>query len=292
MENSHNYYNNFMEDMEDMENNLKKLNLELKLRNFSQKTVKAYEFHVKKFLLAIDKPPQDLSEDEIKQYMVGLLDREDPSSVSQAISSIKFYYQTVFGRALHIPYPRKHKKLPEILTQEEVRRLLDVIKNTKHHLLMELMYGCGLRVSEAVKLKKRQINFEEGIVSIRGGKGRKDRKVALPMTIKNRLKAYLNLREDNNPYVFNTIRGQHLHIKSAQKIVENAAKKAGIKKNVTPHTLRHSFATHLLEQGTDLRIIQRLLGHSNIKTTQIYTKVSTQLIKNVKSPLDTLTKQK
>jgi site-specific recombinase XerD len=281
-----------MEDMEDMENNLKKLNLELKLRNFSQKTVKAYEFHVKKFLLAIDKPPQDLSEDEIKQYMVGLLDREDPSSVSQAISSIKFYYQTVFGRALHIPYPRKHKKLPEILTQEEVRRLLDVIKNTKHHLLMELMYGCGLRVSEAVKLKKRQINFEEGIVSIRGGKGRKDRKVALPMTIKNRLKAYLNLREDNNPYVFNTIRGQHLHIKSAQKIVENAAKKAGIKKNVTPHTLRHSFATHLLEQGTDLRIIQRLLGHSNIKTTQIYTKVSTQLIKNVKSPLDTLTKQK
>jgi len=270
-----------------MEDNLKKLNLELKLRNFSQKTVKAYNFHVKKFLLAIDKPPRELSEDEIKNYISGLLDREDPSTVSQAISSIKFYYQTVFGRELSIPYPRKHKKLPEVLTQGEVKRLLDVVTNTKHHLLLELMYGCGLRVSEAVKLKKDQLNFDEGIVTIREGKGRKDRHVALPRTIQNRLKAYLDARADDSPYVFNTHRG-HLHVKSAQNIVEHATKKAGIRKKVTPHTLRHSFATHLLEQGTDLRIIQRLLGHSDIKTTQIYTKVSTQLIKNVKSPLDNL----
>lgn len=270
-----------------MDESLKNLNLELKLRNFSQKTVKAYNFHVRKFLSTIDKPSQDLNEDEIKHYVSGLLDVGDPSTVSQAISSIKFYYQTLFGRTLNIPYPRKHKKLPEVLTQEEVRRLLDAIKNTKHHLLVELMYGCGLRVSEAVKLKKTQINFDEGVVTIREGKGGKDRHVALPKTIQNRLKAYLTARDDDSPHVFNTHRG-YLHVKSAQNIVENAAKNAGINKRVTPHTLRHSFATHLLEQGTDLRIIQRLLGHANIKTTQIYTQVSTQFIKNIKSPLDNL----
>lgn len=238
--------------------------------------------------MTVDKPPHDLSEYEIKQYLVGLLDNEDPASVSQAISSIKFYYQTVYGRTLKIPYPRKHKKLPEVLTPEEVGRLLDAVENTKHHLLLELMYGCGLRVSEAVKLKKIQINFDEGLVTVREGKGRKDRHIALPKTIRKRLKAYLTARFDDNPHVFNTTRG-HLHVKSAQNIVEHAAKKADIKKNVTPHTLRHSFATHLLEQGTDLRIIQKLLGHSNIKTTQIYTQISTQLIKKVKSPLDDLT---
>ncbi|OYT53194.1 MAG: integrase [Candidatus Altiarchaeales archaeon ex4484_2] len=270
-----------------MEDDLKKLNLELKLRNFSLKTVKAYEFHVKKFLSTVDKPAQDLSEYEIKEYIAKLLDNENPSSVSQAISSIKFYYQTVRRRTLKIPYPRKHKKLPEILTQEEVKRLLDAVENTKHHLLLEILYGCGLRVSEAVKLKKTQINLEECLITVRKGKGRKDRHIPLPKTTQNQLKAYLDARADNNPHVFNTPRG-HLHVKSAQKIVDHAAKKAEIKKKVTPHTLRHSYATHLLEQGTDLRIIQKLLGHTNIKTTQKYTQISTQTIKKIKSPLDNL----
>lgn len=270
-----------------MEDGLKKLNLELKLRNFSQKTVKAYIFHVQKFISKIDKKPQGLNDEEIKEYVSGLLDKEDPLSVSQAISSIKFYYMSVFGRTLNIPHPKRPKRLPEILTQEEVKRLLNAVTNTKHRILLEIIYGCGLRVSEAVKLKKTQINFDEGLLTVREGKGRKDRYVTLPSSIKDRLRAYFDARSDDSPYVFNTQRG-HLHIKSAQLIVEDAARKAGIKKKVTPHTLRHSYATHLLEQGTDIRIIQKLLGHSNLKTTQIYTQVSTQLIKNVKSPLDSL----
>jgi len=154
-------------------------------------------------------------------------------------------------------------------------------------MLVELLYGCGLRVSEAIGLKREQINFDEGLLTVREGKGKKDRHVTLPVSIRPKLKAYLDSRFDESPYVFNT-RSDHLHVKSAQIIVEEASKKAGIEKNVTPHTLRHSYATHLLEAGTDIRIIQRLLGHSDIKTTQIYTQISTQLIKNVRSPLDSV----
>jgi site-specific recombinase XerD len=142
-------------------------------------------------------------------------------------------------------------------------------------------------VSEAVTLLREEINFDEGLLTVREGKGRKDRHVTLPVSIRPKLKAYFDSRFDVSPYVFNT-RSGHLHVKSAQIIVDEAARKAGIAKNVTPHTLRHSYATHLLEAGTDIRIIQRLLGHSDIKTTQIYTQISTQLIKNVKSPLDSV----
>jgi len=268
-------------------NDFDRLSLELKLRNFSQKTVKAYQFRVNRFLSSIGKPSVEVSDLEIKEYVAGLLDREEPESVSQAISALKFFYLSVHKRDLVIPYPERPRSLPEVLTVEEVRRLLSAEDNLRHRLLLELLYGCGLRVSEAVKLPWDQVNFEEGLLTVREGKGRKDRHVMLPVSIRAKLKSYLDARSDDSPYVFNT-RSGHLHVKSAQNIVEDAARRAGIKKNVTPHTLRHSYATHLLEAGTDIRIIQRLLGHSDIKTTQVYTQISTQLIKNVRSPLDSV----
>ncbi len=266
---------------------MQKLALELKVRNFSQKTVRVYEFHVRRFLSSIDKPVLDVTDQDIKAYVASLLDREDPATVSLALSAIKFLYLAVYKREIVIPYPRKAKRLPDVLTVDEVRRLLSAEDNLRHRLLLELLYGCGLRVSEAISLKRGQVNFGEGLLTVREGKGRKDRHVTLPVSIRAKLKAYLDSRCDDSPYVFDT-RSGHLHVKSAQNIVAEAASRAGIAKNVSPHTLRHSYATHLLEAGTDIRIIQRLLGHSDIKTTQIYTQISTQLIKNVKSPLDNI----
>ena len=268
-----------------MDEVMQKLALELKIRNFSHKTVRIYEFHIRRFLSSINKPVLDVSDQDIKEYVASLLDREDPATVSLALSAIKFLYLAVYNREVVIPYPRKAKRLPDVLTVDEVRGLLSVEDNVRHRLLLELLYGCGLRVSEAIGLKREQINFDEGLLTVREGKGRKDRHVTLPVSIRSKLKAYLDARCDDSPYVFNT-RSGHLRVKSAQNIVSEAASLAGIKKSVSPHTLRHSYATHLLEAGTDIRIIQRLLGHSDIKTTQIYTQISTQLIKNVKSPLD------
>jgi len=143
-----------------------------------------------------------------------------------------------------------------------------------------------LRVSELVNLKKQDFNFQEGLIHIKLSKGKKDRFVKIPDSIKEELKSYSML--NNKEIFFPSNRGGKLTTATIQKIIKNSAKKANIKKNVHPHTLRHSFATHLLEQGIDLRIIQKLLGHSDIKTTQIYLSVSNQLIKNIKSPLDNL----
>lgn len=264
---------------------IQKLELELKSRGFSAKTIKSYLFHVSCFLSRLG---TCASQDEIQKYFVHLSEKSDPRTVNLRISAVKFFYRNVLKRDLDINYLKRPKRLPEVLTKEEVVAILNCIINPKHRLLLETVYGCGLRVSEAAKLKKVDIRFRDGLIFVRQGKGKKDRAISLPSTLSKRLESYLLLRNDDNPYVFDSARGGHLTVMSIQKIVDNAAKKAGINKNVHPHTLRHSYATHLLENGTDIRIIQRVLGHSDIRTTEIYTHVSTALIKNVKSPLDTL----
>ena len=164
--------------------------------------------------------------------------------------------------------------------------MIEITSNIKHKLILKMLYGCGLRVGEITCLRKEDINFNESLIHIRLSKGRKDRFVKIPESLKEGLEAYCKL--GNEQILFPSNRGGKLTKKTIGKIVENSAKKAGIKKRVYPHLLRHSFATHLLEAGTDLRIIQKLLGHSDIKTTQIYTQISQASIKNIKSPLDNL----
>lgn len=259
------------------------LEAEMKSRGFSRRTVDSYLFHVSQFLKEGSTASTD---EEIQKYFVTLSEKMDPKTINLRISAVKFFYKEVLERNINVNYMKRPKRLPEVLTKDEVILILNSILNVKHRLMIETIYGCGLRVSEAIKLRKEDIRFAEGVIFVRQGKGRKDRAVTLPAS--KRLEAYINSRNDTNPYVFDSNRGGHLTTMSVQKIVEKAAKKAGITKNVHVHTLRHSYATHLLEQGTDLRIIQRLLGHADIKTTQLYTQVSTALIKNVKSPLDTL----
>ena len=271
-----------------MDNLFIKLENEIKSRGFSRKTLKSYMFHVGRFSSDVKIDPSTLSDNDVQRYFLNIGNFMDPLTVNLRISAVKFFYREVLRRELVLNYVKRPKRLPEVLTKEETVQILKSISNTKHRLMIEIVYGCGLRVSEVVRLKKEDVRFGEGVLFVREGKGMKDRAITLPASLSSRLENYLNYRSDNNPFVFDSSRGGHLSIKSVQKILEQAVKKAGIPKNVHVHTLRHSYATHLLEQGTDLRIIQKLLGHADIKTTQIYTHVSTATIKNVTSPLDTL----
>lgn len=268
-----------------MDELLTKFELELRSRGLSRNTVRAYTFHAARFLRYLK---AEASDKEIQKYFIDMSERTEPRTVNLGISALKLFYRSILSRTISVNYLKKSSKIPEVLTKEEVQRILAVVTNTKHRLLLETVYGCGLRVSEAAKLKREDLRFDEGILFVRQGKGNKDRIVSLPCVLSKKLQAYLLLRSDDNPYVFDSARGGRLTIKTLQKIVDDAASRAGISKNVHPHTLRHSYATHLLENGTDIRIIQKLLGHSNVRTTELYTHVSTAAIRNVRSPLDTL----
>jgi site-specific recombinase XerD len=257
---------------------------ELKIRNYSDETVKSYVFSVNKLLKYSNE--KYLDENLIKDYVLKMLEKQNPASVRKDLFAIKFFFRIIFNKELKIVNPKKNKSLPVILSVNEVKKLIDFTSNVKHKLILKMLYGCGLRVSEITNLTKNDIDFDEGLIHIKVSKGKKDRFVKLPESVKQDLKNYSSL--NTSKILFVSQRGGKLTAKTIQLILKNSAKKAGIKKRVYPHLLRHSFATHLLESGTDLRIIQKLLGHSDIKTTQIYLKVSNQSIKNIKSPLDLL----
>ncbi|MCX6821639.1 MAG: tyrosine-type recombinase/integrase [Candidatus Aenigmarchaeota archaeon] len=260
---------------------------EMRIRKFSPKTMKSYAFHVNKFLEFTEKPLDEINKDDIKRYLEGI---DNPSNSRIAIASLKFFFNNITKRKLFfgIEYPKRRFKIPTVLTKEEIKRMIDATKNEKHKLLIKFDYGTGLRVSELVNVKINDLDLNEGLVLVKSGKGGKDRYSVIPQTLILGLKNYLNSRQGSNSYLFPGIDGGHFSIRSVQKIVNKSAKLANIQKDVYVHTLRHSFATHLLESGTDIRIIQKLLGHKKLETTQIYTQVSTQQIKKVKSPLDDL----
>lgn len=270
---------------------LEKLETELKIRGFSKRTVDSYLYHNKKFLEFAKKAPQDINEEDAKKFLAHLMTelRYSPRSVNLALSSAKFFYNEILqNRAFNgVKAPKSEKKLPTVLTKDEIRKLLEVIENPKHRLLVEFMYSSGLRVSECVSLKIDDLDLQEKIGKVKHGKGNKERYIIISDNLIHHLNDYINKKKDISPYIF-SIKGKPITIRQAQKVVKEAAKKARIKKRVFCHALRSSFATHLLEAGTDIRVIQELLGHSDLSTTQIYTKVSTQQLKKVKSPLDSL----
>ena len=261
-----------------------KFKRELEIRNFSKKTVKSYMFAVERFIRFSEN--KGLNENTVKNYIQILLRKQNPSTVSQNLSAIEFFFSRVLNQKIKIPHPKRNKSIPVVLSVEEVKRLIDATSNIKHKLILKILYGCGLRVSEITNLMKKDIDFNENLIKIRFSKGKKDRFVNIPFSLRKELESYCNLNREE--ILFPSSRCGRLTTATIQKIIKNSCRNSGIKKNISPHTLRHSFATHLLEQGTDLRIIQKLLGHSDIKTTQIYLSVSNQLIKNIKSPLDNL----
>lgn len=264
---------------------LKRLKQELEIRNFSQGTIKSYMFSVTKFLEWANEKEQ-LNEQEVKAYLQEKIKKNAPVSISHIVCAIQFFFEKVLKNKIYLPRPKRNKTIPVILTPEEIKRMIESTSNIKHRLILKILYGCGLRVSEGVNIKKEDINSTENLIHIRLAKGKKDRFVKIPESIKKELESYCSLNDSE--FLFPSNRGGKLTTATIQAIVEQSAKRANISKEVYPHLLRHSFATHLLEQGTDLRIIQKLLGHADIRTTQMYTQISQQSIKNVRSPLDGL----
>ncbi|GAF80145.1 unnamed protein product, partial [marine sediment metagenome] len=210
-----------------------------------------------------------------------------PASVSLAISAIKFFYLEVLKNDIFhgVKHPKPEKKLPVVLTKDEIKRMIDITKNKKHRLLIEILYSTGLRVSEAVNMRVKDINLEEKIAFVKYGKGKKERFVKLSNRFITHLNSYL--KKKKGTYIF-SYKGKPLSTRQAQRIIKKAALNAEITKKVFCHALRSSFATHLLDSGADIRLIQELLGHSNLATTERYTKVSKERLMEVKSPLDSL----
>ena len=210
------------------------------------------------------------------------------SAQSQYINAIKFYYEKVLGKpnaVYKLSRPRKPETLPKILSKNEIKKILDVTSNIKHKCIITLLYSAGLRRSELINLKVKDLDSERMVITINGSKGKKDRVTLLSSKILNLLREYY---KEYKPEIFliEGEKGGKYSATSISKILKKSASKAGIKKNVTPHMLRHSFATHLLEQGTDLRYIQELLGHNSSKTTEIYTHVSKKAIDKIVNPID------
>lgn len=269
---------------------LKKLEVELKISKNSKYTLKNYISANNSLLEHADKNPEEISEGDLKLYMSENLTDKSPSSIILFLSAIKYSYTYLLGKDItaKIRRPKKDNHIPTVLTKEEVKKLLDSTFSNKSKLMLSLIYSCGLRVSELTNLKVSNLDFNELTGNLKKAKGRKDRIFNIPNFILNDLIEQVEKqKKDNNEFLFSGPKGK-ISERNIQKIVQKTAKNAGISKEVHPHTLRHSFATHLLENGTDIRYIQSLLGHSDLSTTQIYTHVSTQELKKIKSPLDNL----
>ena len=185
---------------------------------------------------------------------------------------------------INLKFAKRNKKLPIILSRKEINRIIEVTDNSKYRLMISLGYACGMRVSEVVKLKIVDLDIDELVVYIKGAKGKKDRISVLPEKLKDDLRNII-AGKNANDYIFSSNRGGKLTTTSLQKMFRKSLAKAKVGKLATFHSLRHSFATHLLENGTDVRYVQELLGHSNMRTTQIYTQVTNPKLKNIKSPL-------
>jgi len=266
---------------------------QLKLKAYSANTIRMYLAEFAHLLQIIKHyPVDDLSHKRLKDYFlycVKVLKMRE-SKMNGKINAIKFYYEKVKHQPkmfFDIPRPKKPAKLPKMLSKKEIKRLFKQVKNTKHLLILKLCYGMGLRVSEIVNLKIEDIDSQRMQVLIAGAKGKKDRYVNLPESVLDSLRTYYRVYKPNH-WLFEGQYGGAYSSRSVQAIFKKAMLNAGIKKKIGIHGLRHSYATHLLESGADLRFIQQLLGHFSIKTTQVYTHVSKSALNNIKSPLDSL----
>ena len=261
-------------------------------RGYSLKTIRAYVQCVRQFFRTCHKDPKSVTKKDIKSYIDILISRRaSGNTINVHINALKFLLEDILGKKvlLRIRHPKTPKRLPVVLTKQEIIKLLDSVENPKHALVLKLMYSSGLRLSELVHLKRKDLELEKNLGWVRGGKGGKDRVFIIAEKIKGGLRQHIESNCDSpDSWIFKGNKGRHLSQRSVQEIIRSAARKAGIFKNVHPHTLRHSFATHLIEDGYDLASVQFLLGHTSIQTTMIYVHMSSPKMINVKSPLDSL----
>lgn len=267
---------------EDIDIYLNKVSTELKLRGLSNRTIESYNFFLIRYLQNLDKSPEQANEQDIKDFLAQLVDKYSNKSRALAISSIRFLYKEILNKPeviIRIKNPKKQSNLPSVLTKDEVQKLISSTETRKSKLIILFLYSTGIRVSELTNLEINDLDFNthKGIVR---GKGNKQRQIYLGKNLSEELRKYLEDKQSNK-YLFS--KDKPITPRNIQKIIKRAAKKSGIKKKVTPHTLRHSFATHYLESGTDIRKIQMLLGHERIDTTQIYLNLSNRDLENLKN---------
>ncbi len=262
-------------------------------KRYSSNTQKTYIGYFSNFCREFSsRDIKSIPKDEINNYILNLIKTNNisTSQQNQRINAIKFYYEKVLGRSkeyYNIYRPKKEKSLPTVLSEEEITKLLLSINNIKHKAILSLIYSAGLRISEAINLKIEDIDSQRNLIIIRGSKGKKDRTTLLSQKILVLLRGYYHQYKPGT-YLFEGQNGGKYSVKSIQNVFKRALKKSGILKPATVHTLRHSFATHLLEHGTDLRYIQELLGHNNSKTTEIYTHITKRGTDKIKSPLENI----
>ena len=261
----------------------------LTLKGYSPKTIKVYSYFINQFFKTVNKTAESITKIDIENYLLALINKNYYTATVRLNGAVLlFFFQHVLKRQLDLTgiiIPKREQKLPKVLSKQQVMAMIQQTTNKKHKLLLMFLYSGGLRISECLALQWKDIDLDNNIIRVNLGKGKKDRMTLLAETTKKELFQFALDKQNNSAYIF-TGRNGKLTIKSAQLIVAQAAKKAKILLNVTPHMLRHSFATHLLDQGTDIRYIQDLLGHSSLRTTQIYTHVSKRNIAGIKSPID------
>ncbi|MFL6233170.1 MAG: site-specific tyrosine recombinase/integron integrase [Thermoanaerobaculia bacterium] len=266
---------------------------ELKLRGMSPRTAKCYLRVVYNFVQYSRHPAEQMGTPEARAYVLHLIQEKklSQSSVIQAVCALRFFYCKVLRRSFdldELPYQRRKRQLPQALSEREVAALLAAEPNLKYRLILMTLYSGGLRLQEALQLRPADVDTKGMRIRIRAGKGGKERYVMLASTLVAPLRAYLKREQPEKWLFYGKTKADPLNPRSVQKQITKAAEAAGIGQRVTAHTLRHSFATHLLDRGTNLRYIQELLGHCSIKTTMTYIHVSRRTLSRVVSPLDWL----
>ena len=262
---------------------------DLRLRNYSKHSEELYIFHVRRFAEFCKKSPSECGLEDVRRYLLHLLDcKTNQSTYKQAVAGLRFLFKYTLSREWvkeKIVYPRKPFRLPVVLTQEEVARILSGIKREQHRIILRTIYATGLRLNEALNLRVSDIDSKEMRLRILTGKGNKERYAMLTESLLKELREYYAKYRPKEWLFPSKAPDRHVGETCIQKAFHQARCSAGIKKAASVHTLRHSFATHLLEHGTDLRLIQELLGHKTLKSTLIYTHVSTKVFRTVQDPL-------
>ncbi len=260
----------------------------LQAMKYSRSTIHRYISIAERYARFLDSPLLDSRDEDATRFLASLEQDSgaSASTINQAISALRFLFCRVLGRETSLSRrPRSDRRLPGVLSREEANRIVTAPRNLKHRALLVLAYSAGLRVSEIATLRISDVDAARGLILVRCGKGRKDRYTILAKKANRLLESYIDLYHPNE-WLFEGQNGGHLSIRSIQEVFNRARDRIGITKNVSIHSLRHSFATHLLEDGTDIRYIQELLGHVNAKTTQIYTHIAKKDFLRIRSPYD------
>lgn len=259
----------------------------LRLRNYSPKTRKAYLLYINEYIKFSKNAGIKNKKKAIEEFLLDKHKRnQSAQTINLALNAVKFLYTQVLkdSHKIDLKFAKRSNRLPIVLSRLEIEEIIETTVNAKYKLMISLGYACGLRVSEVVNLRVADLDIDELVVHIKSAKGKKDRISILPEKLQNDLRNLI-AGKNANDYVFASNRGGKLTTTSLQKMFRKSLAKTKINKPATFHSLRHSFATHLLENGVDVRYVQELLGHANIRTTQIYTKVTNPSLKNIKSPL-------